>query len=148
MHTHSDFNIEHPSTLICQTVYEFVLHLLVGPDGSVTGSGDADLTDVPSCPKQYNAVIVEKVTFDVNGQMTADGFTLTVTPSGVFEPAGSIDLTGMLVSLGGAATGGSFTVMAPFSDASHTLANAEFPRTTTAGSGIYTTDNALVIVPE
>src|SRR4051794_13218197 len=147
MQTHSDFNIVNPSTLICQTVYDFLLDLLVAPGGAITGSGVATLTDVPSCPKQGPTVIVEKISFAVTGQMTSDGFTLIVTPTGAFDPAGSVDLTGMLVSLSGLATNNAFTVTAPFSDASHTLADAEFPRSTTAGSGIYTTENALVIVP-
>jgi hypothetical protein len=147
METHSELNQVNPSALICQTVYEFVFDLLVAPDGTLSGSGDANLKDVPACPKQYGTVIVEKISFGVSGAMTPGGFTLMVTPTGLFEPAGSIDLTGMLVSLSGVATSGAFTVSAQFSDDTHTLADAEFPRTATAGSGVYTTDNALAIVP-
>lgn len=147
METHSQLNQVNPSALICETEYEFIFDLLVAPDGTIAGSGDANLKDVPACPKQYDAVIVEKISFAVSGSMTAGGFTLFATPTGAFEPAGSIDLTGMLFSLSGVATSSAFTVSAQFTDDTHTLADAEFPRSTTAGSGIYTTDNSLVIAP-
>jgi hypothetical protein len=148
MQTDSEFNIENPSALICHTQYKFVLDLSVGSAGTVKGSGTADLMDVPACPRKYDVVIVEKISFLVTGVKGKDGFTLTVEETGDFEPAGSIDLTGMLVSLSGDATSGTFTVTAPFTDASGELASNNFPRTTTAGSGIYTTENALVVAQQ
>jgi hypothetical protein len=148
MQTDSALNQVNPSALICETDYAFVFDLNVYPGGIVGGSADASLTDVPACPHQYNAVIVKDITFHVTGNMTSTGFTLSAAPTGAFDPAGSIDITGMLISLSGDPTSGTFTVTAPFTDATQRHAHNEFARTTTAGSGIYTTQNSLDIVPE
>jgi hypothetical protein len=146
MQTHSEYHTTNPEHLVCITEWKFVLNFSVSSGGAISGSGVGDLQSVGAC-HPYNIVIAKKLSFRVNGQQAGDGFTIKVAATGLPQPSGSVDISGVVSSLSGAIAGATFTLDVPFTDTSHTVAKTKFTSQASDAANIYTTRSSLVVTP-
>jgi hypothetical protein len=129
--------------LVCSAQWITTLRFSVDASSAITGNASTTIDGSPLCTHpEYFQTPVTMMTSTIAGTASATQLQLQLIQV-AYDPAGSIDATGMATSLYGIDATQSPTITVPVTSLGHAAGSQQLQ--TVSGSNAYTSDNTLTL---